>query len=112
MTTTSRQQNPEARIFEAKVGEVTITADLTGMSEDFTRYKGWLVDDLREVFHRVCDPQDWKAPIAVWVAGEWVLPVVAAIEFHTATNPTVQLDVNRMRYLVESEGYRNGPAGP
>jgi len=46
------------------------------------------------------------------VPGEWVLPVVAAIEFHTATHPTVQLDVNRMRYLVESEGYRNGPAGP
>lgn len=100
------------RIYEAKVDGVTIVADLTGMNEDLTHYKGFLVDDLRKVFDVVADPNDWKAPIAVWVSGENVLPVVAAIEFHTATNPTVQLDTTRMRYLVESEGYRNGPAGP
>ena len=98
--------------FEATVDGITIQADLTGLNDDFTRYKGYDIEDLKQVFDKVCDPDDWRAPIAVWAAGEAVLPVVAAIEFMTATHPRVQLDSERMRYLIESEGYRNGPAGP
>ena len=99
-------------VIEAKVEGITIRADLTGMSADRTRFKGYDLDDLRKVFDLVCDPKDWRAPIAVWVPGAVVMAVVAAIEFMTATHPRVDLDVNRMRYLVTSEGYRNGPAGP
>ena len=81
-------------------------------NDDGNRYKNYDLDDLRKVFDIVCDPDDWRAPIAVWVSGEAVLAVVAAIEFMTATHPRVQLDSERMRYLIKSEGYRNGPAGP
>jgi hypothetical protein len=74
-------------------------------------YKGFKVADLRIAFDKVCDPKDWKGPVAAWVLGEGVLVTVAAIEFFTATNPTVNLNTETMRYLIESEGYRNGPAG-
>ena len=104
--------NEQPRILESTIDGITIQADLTGMNDDFTRHKGYDLDDLRKVFDIVCDPDDWRAPIAVWVSGEAVLPVVAAIEFMTATHPSVSLNIERMRYLVTSEGYRNGPAGP
>ncbi len=81
-------------------------------NDDPNRYKNYDIDGLRKVFDRVCDPDDWRAPIAVLVSGEAVLSVIAAIEFMTATNPSVSLNVERMKYLVTSEGYRNGPAGP
>ena len=81
-------------------------------TDDLNRYKNYDIDDLRKVFDRVCDSDDWRAPVAVCVSGEAVLPVVAAIEFMTATIPSISLNVERMKYLVESEGYRNGPAGP
>lgn len=99
-------------VIEVQVEGITIRADLTGMNADRTRFKGYAIDDLRKVFDQVCDPDDWRAPIAVWMPGGVVMAVVAAIEFMTATHPRVDLDVNRMRYLVTSEGYRNGPAGP
>ncbi len=100
------------RIIETTTDGITIQADLTGLNDDLNRYKGYDIDDLRKVFDLVCDPEDWRAPIAVLVLGEAVLPVVAAIEFHTATNPTVSLNIDRMQYLITSEGYRNGPTGP
>ena len=75
-----------------------------------SRY-GFTHHALKEAFDRVCDPADWKAPIAAWCAGEAVLLLTEAIEYFTATKPRVSLDIARMRYLVESEGYRNGPAG-
>jgi len=68
-------------------------------------------DELGAVFAEVHDPDDWKAPIAVWCAGEAVLPICEAIRFFTATEPKVELDTARMRYLITSEGYRAGPAG-
>ena len=74
-------------------------------------HKGFYHKDLEAAFDLVKDPTDWRAPIAVWVNGEAVNLTVAAIEFFTATNPRVSLDTVRMRYLIESEGYRNGPAG-
>jgi hypothetical protein len=70
------------------------------------------VAELRQAFTLVHDPADWKAPIAAWVQGELVNVTVEAIEFFTATPATVQLDVERMLYLVTSVGYRAGPAGP
>jgi len=69
------------------------------------------IADLEEAFRKVHDPDDRKAPIAVWCAGEAVLPICEAIRFFTATEPEVELDTTRMRYLITSEGYRAGPAG-
>lgn len=66
---------------------------------------------LEAVFSRIQDPEDWKAPIAVSIPGEMVSIAVAAIKFYTATVPTVSLNVQTMEYLIQSEGYRNGPAG-
>ena len=68
-------------------------------------------DELETIFAKVCDPGDWKAPIEVWCRGETVLPICEAIRFFTATEPKVELDTTRMRYLITSEGYRAGPAG-
>lgn len=97
------------------------TVDIPAMMEQLAReiaeqeatqrYKGYTVADLRVVFDQVCDPQDWKGPIAVSMPGEAVLQTVAAIEFFTATTARVTLNTATMRYLVESEGYRQGPAG-
>ena len=68
-------------------------------------------DELGAIFAKVHDAQDWKAPIEVWCRGEAVLPICEAIRFFTATEPKVELDPARMRYLITSEGYRAGPAG-
>lgn len=74
-------------------------------------YKGYTYGTLKQAFAAVQNPTDWKAPIAVWVPGEAVLLAVAAIEFFTATTVQVALDQTRMKYHLESEGYRMGPAG-
>jgi hypothetical protein len=68
-------------------------------------------DELSEAFGLVHDADDWRAPIAVWLPGEGVNIAVEAIRYFTATDPKVELDTTRMRYLVTSEGYRAGPAG-
>ena len=81
-------------------------------------------DELGAIFAKVHDAQDWKAPtflrppkrasrrrVEVWCRGEAVLPICEAIRFFTATEPRVELDTIRMRYLITSEGYRAGPAG-
>jgi|TARA_R100000093_G_scaffold68575_1_gene40272 hypothetical protein len=67
--------------------------------------------DLEAAFEKISDPEDWKGPISATMPGESVTLAVVAIEHFTATIPTVSLDVRTMRYLVESEGYRMGPAG-
>lgn len=79
--------------------------------EETTRFKGYTIRALRRMFDTLCDPDDWKAPIAAWVSGEAVLEAVAAIEFFTATHPRVALNTTIMQYMIESEGYQNGPAG-
>jgi len=66
---------------------------------------------LTDAFNKIKDPTDWKNPICARVKGEAVTLVVAAIQHFTATNPTVQLNQNTMDYIIESEGYRMGPAG-
>jgi hypothetical protein len=65
-----------------------------------------------ESFAKAHDPDDWKGPISVCCPGETVLLLTEAIEYFTATHPRVSLDTKTMRYLIESEGYRAGPAGP
>jgi len=73
---------------------------------------GFTADQLRTIFADVHDPDDWRAPIAVWCVGESVLAICEAIRFMTGIEPRVALDTTRMRYLITSEGYRNGPCGP
>lgn len=74
-------------------------------------FKSYPVSTLRAVFAKIADPADWKGPIAARMSGEAVMAAVAAIEFFTATVPTVSLDTWSMVYRVESAGYRGGPAG-
>lgn len=74
-------------------------------------HNGYTRNQLKEAFDAVSDPKDWKGPIVATMRGEAVLVVVAAIEFYTATTPRVSLDTRTMTYVVESEGYRMGPAG-
>jgi hypothetical protein len=79
--------------------------------EDRTFYQGFRVSDLRKIFEKLADPQDWKGPIAATMPGEAVMGACAAIEYFTATVPWVRLDTRTMTYVVTSEGYRMGPAG-
>lgn len=72
---------------------------------------GYEVEDLKKVFDACTNPEDWKDPIFVEVPGDLVSITVAAIKFYTATNPRVSLNPDTMRYLIQSEGYRMGPAG-
>ena len=74
-------------------------------------HKGFTIAQLRTIFDQLCDPRDWKGPIFATVLGEGVMPAVAAIEYFTATTPTVALDMNTMTYVLSSVGYRGGPAG-
>jgi hypothetical protein len=68
-------------------------------------------DTLRAEFDKVCDPCDWRAPISYYCVKERVAVVCAAIAFMTATEPVVT-NAHDGVYLVTSEGYRMGPAGP
>jgi hypothetical protein len=75
-------------------------------------FRGFTLEGLQDAWSLIHDPNDWRGPISVWVPGEAIEITVAAIQYYTATNPTVQLNMERMRYLVTSDGYRMGPAGP
>jgi len=74
-------------------------------------FNGYDVSVLKTVFDSVCDKDDWKAPIRVGVPGELVNITIAAIRYYTATTPKVSLNTAKMVYIIDSEGYRNGPAG-
>lgn len=69
-------------------------------------------EELEFIFNMACDAEDWRAPIAAWCWGRDLLGICEAIRHFTATEPKVQLNVDTMRWLVTSEGYRAGPAGP
>ena len=73
---------------------------------------GFTADQLRTIFADVHDPDDWRAPIAVTCNGEGVIGICESIRFMTGTEPKVDLNTRTMRYLITSEGYRNGPCGP
>lgn len=72
---------------------------------------------LHRAFDMVCDPEDWKAPIAA----EVTLPevddgaiIAQAIAHFTATRPTVRLvgqNADGYRLSFTADGYRMGPAG-
>ena len=76
-------------------------------------WRGFTVDGLDKAFELVKPPEDWKAPIAVYVTGELVNVVIAAIQFYTATDPTGTYVPSNWpaAWLIESVGYRAGPAG-
>ena len=67
--------------------------------------------DMEQAFGEVANPDDWKAPIDCCVAWERVPLVVAAIEFYTATVPTVDALISNMTCRLRADGYRAGPAG-
>ncbi len=71
----------------------------------------YTLNQLEKAFEAVQNPNDWKAPICAAVKGEAVNLVVEAVKYYTATVPTISLNTNSMTYLIESEGYRMGPAG-
>jgi hypothetical protein len=67
---------------------------------------------LKDAFDKVCDPKDWKAPIYKRIMRRDLDVTLAAIAFFTATSAEVVMDIpGRPDVLIESEGYRNGPAG-
>lgn len=94
--------------------------------EKTTRICGYTIAEMREAFDSVSDPQDWKAPIETTATCRAEVDIaVAAIEFFTATKPKVQkahafaaphkdalVQMATPIYIITSEGYRNGPAGP
>jgi len=71
------------------------------------------LEAMESAFELVREPSDWKAPVCAVVHGEAVSVVVEAIKFYTATVPTVTMRTlpGCIKYLIESPGYRNGPAG-
>jgi hypothetical protein len=92
----------------------TFEAELDRMNAELENqivYQKYTHGELSRAFDAVKNPHDWKAEILASMPGEAVLLVVAAIEFFTATKPTVALNMRTMRYQVRSEGYRAGPAG-
>jgi len=78
--------------------------------------------ELQEAFAKVANKADWKAPIFAVVPADELLKAVAAIDFMTGTTATVKANegkflpegagVNYGSFVVESIGYRAGPAGP
>ena len=75
------------------------------------KYHGYTFKQIERAFNTVKDPNDWKAPISVWVPGEFVDIIVRAVQFYTATTPNAQFDNATCRWLIQSPGYRMGPAG-
>lgn len=75
---------------------------------------GFSVEAMKAAFDKVCNKQDWKAPIKAVIPSVQVPLVVAAIEFYTATNAKVtpMLALEGDYTYVSSVGYREGPAGP
>jgi hypothetical protein len=71
---------------------------------------------LSDAFDILTKNKHWKDPISTWVPEKLYNVYNAACRFYTATN----LNITTRRFtpegetlvLVESVGYRNGPAGP
>ena len=78
--------------------------------------------ELQEAFAKIASKDDWKAPIFAIVESADLLKTLAAIDFMTGTPATVKAaggsfasDFTGLTYnafVVESIGYRAGPAGP
>ena len=75
-------------------------------------FKGYPAAILRYAFGKVANPKDWKGPIMAVVEKAMVHVVAVAIEFFTATVPTIiPADADGTKFVVVSDGYRAGPAG-
>lgn len=70
-------------------------------------------DLLKETFNKLCDKDDWKAPIdALIPIGEFDADLFErAILYFTSTSPSFDQD-NLGNVRVIADGYREGPAGP
>jgi len=84
----------------------------------FTTTQNPTHSELKAAFDKVCNSQDWKAPIAARVKADDVAITVAAIEYFTATTADIlEYDTHGNRivpkgqFLISSIGYRRGPAG-
>ena len=71
---------------------------------------------LRKAFDQVCDPNDWRGPIDALVPLTSSDIYVQAVEFMTATKPTLKLSGHygsdgHLMLRLQSVGYRAGPAG-
>ena len=93
------------------INPTTEAEAIAAMNAEVVTTQGFTRGQLHEMFDAICDPADWRGPICAWVPMEGVAIAVEAVKFFTATNPTVGFDCATMRCLIESEGYRNGPAG-
>ena len=71
---------------------------------------GYEIAVLEAAFDEVCDRADWKAPIKSIVRSEDLAVTIAAIAFYTATSTSVDVS-SYDRFVVNSVGYRAGPAG-
>lgn len=75
------------------------------------------VADLHKHYDRICNPDDWRAPIDVVVPKAETMITVAAIGFYTGTTCTTNKvdgpeECTGEFWKVTSVGYRNGPCGP
>lgn len=80
------------------------------MTNNINVHPIYTAEQLREAFDKVSDPNDWKAPLCGWVHLDMLGATIAAIEFYTAT-PTKYIGRDGDYILIESVGYRLGPAG-
>ncbi len=81
--------------------------------EEVQEYKGYKVADMRRTFEKLCDPQDWKAPIHALIPHQLFGLAAVAVEFFTCTELKVVGGPEPLtgRILVHADGYRMGPAG-
>ena len=68
-------------------------------------------DEHEATFNEVRDPEDFRGPIRVILAADKVARAVASILFYTATCDE-PIDNGDGTFIVTSDGYRMGPAGP
>jgi hypothetical protein len=74
---------------------------------------GYTEEELRSAFDAVADKEDWRNPIAALVTSDNLQITVYAINFYTANTTSVRRIPNKFKnlFLLESDGYRLGPAG-
>lgn len=69
---------------------------------------------LKTAFDKVCDPEDWKAPIYARVKitnFDELLELHEAVVHFTGTVPSFECDPATGVTTVKAAGYRMGPAG-
>lgn len=81
------------------------------MTTQSPAYKGHTEDALAQAFDKVHNPTDWKAPIFAKVKAEELSVTIAAIEYYTSTTVRTHKDPFSELWIVDSIGYRRGPAG-